>query len=280
MTTRPDRSAVDGAAPRPAFLTLPSRTTKPRRTGLTHVLDDGIPLEEAAQRLGNAGAHIDLWKFGWGISYIDPQLDAKLELLAAHGVRACTGGTLLELAWLQGVAPAFLDWAAARGFACVEVSAGSVSMTRQVKDQLIGAAAERFTVLAEVGGKDPAAVVSPEQWAADARADLEAGATLVVTEGRASGTVGLFHPDGSVRSGVVDAVVGAVGVDHLLFEAPRRDQQAWLIERFGSDVNLGNIRLDQVLGLETLRLGLRSDTLHAVAGAHAITDAPVGQGRP
>ncbi|HEY8338422.1 MAG TPA: phosphosulfolactate synthase [Egibacteraceae bacterium] len=267
-----------GPDPRPpaTFLTLPDRARKPRRTGITHVLDDGVPLAEARARLDSAAACIDVWKFGWGLAYIDPQLDAKLALLEAAGVRACTGGTLLEIAWLQGATDAFFEWAAAHGFPCVEVSCGTVPMSRDDKDRLIAAAAQHFTVLAEVGAKDPAVPVSPERWAADAAADLAAGASCVVTEGRASGTVGLFDPDGTVRREVVDAVVAAVGVERVLFEAPRRSQQAWLIGLFGSDVNLGNIPVADVLAVETLRLGLRSDTLRTVA----VPAEPAGGAQP
>jgi len=248
---------------RPGFITLPERTSKPRRTGISHVLDNGISLAETAQRLAAASDFIDVWKFGWGTAYIDPSLDAKLDLLAEHDVLACPGGTLLEIAWRQGVASHFLDWAEASGFPAIEISCGSVAMTRDVKDTLIETAVKRFTVLTEVGLKDPTAPVSAAQWARDAAADLGAGAHWVVTEGRDSGTVGLFTIEGDVRRTVVDAVVASVGVDVVLFEAPQRAQQAWLIRRFGPNVNLGNIGVGDALSVETLRLGLRSDTMDA-----------------
>ena len=157
----------------------------------------------------------------------------------------------------------FLDWAAAAGFPCVEVSCGVVHMSDTQKSALIEAAADRFIVLGEIGAKDPSVPVSASAWARAATADLAAGATWVVTEGRESGTVGLFDSSGEVRVDVVDAVVAAVGVDSTVFEAPRKDQQAWLIRRFGPDVNLGNIVPGEALGLEALRLGLRADTLTA-----------------
>lgn len=250
-------------AARPGFLTLPERTSKPRRTGISQVLDNGISLAETEQRLAAAANFIDVWKFGWGTAYIDPALDAKLDLLAEHGVLACPGGTLLEIAWRRGVAGQYLDWAEAAGFGAIEVSCGSVAMTRAVKDTLIGRAVERFTVLTEVGSKDPSVAVSPSQWAMDAAADREAGAHWVVTEGRESGTVGLFSAEGDVRRTVVDAVVASVGLEVVLFEAPQRAQQAWLIQQFGPNVNLGNIGIADALAVETLRLGLRSDTMNA-----------------
>jgi phosphosulfolactate synthase len=248
----------------PTFLELPNRSAKPRRTGVTHVLDKGMAVRDVESVLGVCGPHLDIWKLGWGTAYLDPGLGAKLELLAEHGVLACTGGTLLEVAWHQGKVSEYLDWAESLGFPCVEVSCGVVSMTTDERRALVKRAAERFTVLSEVGAKDPHVGVAASAWAEEAADDLAAGATWVVTEGRESGTVGLFEADGSVREAVVDAVVEAVGLGALVFEAPQKDQQAWLIRRFGPDVNLGNIPLADALGLEALRLGLRADTFPAI----------------
>lgn len=245
----------------PGFLRLPPRATKPRAAGLTSVLDRGVPVPALRALLEVAAPIIDVWKFGWGTAYLDPRLDEKVAALTAAGVDACIGGTLLEVAWQQGVAPACLDWAAAVGVPCVEVSDGSVGMRADEKHRLIAAAAGRFRVLAEVGSKDPAVPIDPAQWAVAASADLTAGADFVIAEGRESGTVGLYAADGSVREDVVEALAGAVGADRVVFEAPRKSQQAWFVRRFGADVNLGNVALDEVIGVEALRLGLRADTL-------------------
>ncbi len=253
-------------APPPSFLTLPERAEKPRSRGITHVLDKGMPVDDVEQVLAVAGRYIDVWKLGWGTAYLDPGLEAKLALLADHAVMACTGGTLLEVAWQQSAADAYFDWACAQGFPSVEVSAGVAQMGPGDKQRLISIAARRFVVLAEVGTKDPAAPVTPEAWAAEVGADLEAGARWVVTEGRESGTVGLFDPDGKVRAGIVTAVLESAGLDRIIFEAPRKDQQAWLIRHLGPDVGLGNIAPSEVLGMEALRLGLRADTFDAASG--------------
>lgn len=244
----------------PTFLTLPSRTAKPRRSGITHVLDKGLPVSDVQALLGVCGDVVDVWKLGWGTAYLDPGLPAKLAVLAEHGVLGCAGGTLLEVAWQQDAVDGYLDWCGEVGFPCVEVSCGVATMTTLQKRALVHQAAERFIVLAEVGAKDPAITVSAQAWAAEARDDLSAGATWIITEGRESGTVGLYEPDGSVRSDVVDAVVAAVGVDTTVFEAPHKEQQAWLVRRFGADVNLANIAPADALGVEALRLGLRADT--------------------
>jgi phosphosulfolactate synthase len=245
----------------PGFLELPPRTSKPRAVGLTHVLDTGASIQEVRSIATRAGDGIDLWKLGWGTAYLEPDAREKVEVLDRHAIRACVGGTLLEIAWGQGRADACLVWAADVGFPCIEVSNGAAEMPLHDKRRLIAAAAERFVVLSEVGSKDPSVTVSAEAWADELAGDLEAGATWVLTEGRESGTVGLFEPDGSVRVEVVEAVVERVGLSRVIFEAPRKDQQAWFINRYGPEVSLGNVALGDAIGLEALRLGLRADTI-------------------
>jgi phosphosulfolactate synthase len=244
----------------PTFLTLPERSGKPRSVGLTHVLDKGTTVESARSALAVAAPYMDVWKFGWGTAYLDVGLPEKLELLRAHGVRSCLGGTLLEISWAQGRAPECLDWAADVGFDSVEVSRGVAPMSLDDKHGLLRSAAERFVVLSEVGSKDPKDVLTADQWTQEVAGDLAAGARWVITEGRESGTVGIYREDGSVRDETVRAAVRGGGVDRVLFEAPRKDQQAWLIRAFGPDVNLANIPVEDVIALESLRLGLRADT--------------------
>lgn len=242
------------------FLSLPERSTKPRSVGLTHVLDKGMSVESARSALGSVAPHIDVWKFGWGTAYLDTALPEKLGMLKAYGIRSCLGGTLLEISWAQGRADHCLDWAADVGFESVEVSRGVAAMTLAEKHGLLHRAAETFVVLSEVGSKDPEQVLTPRQWTHEVASDLAAGARWVITEGRESGTVGIYRDDGSIRADAVAAVVRGGGVDRVLFEAPHKDQQAWLIREFGPDVNLANIAAEDVLALETLRLGLRADT--------------------
>jgi phosphosulfolactate synthase len=244
----------------PTFLSLPERSKKPRSVGITHVLDTGASAAATESVLATAAPHIDIWKFGWGLAYLDTELAGKLALLASSGVRSCLGGTLLEIAWAQGKDRQCLDWATEVGFDSVEVSRGVASMTLADKHDLLRRAAEYFVVLSEVGNKDPNRTLTAEQWTHEVAGDLEAGARWVITEGRESGTVGLYRRDGSVREDVVGAAVRGAGVERLVFEAPRKEQQAWLIRTFGPDVNLGNIAFDGTLALETLRLGLRADT--------------------
>jgi phosphosulfolactate synthase len=257
------------------FLDLPPRTAKPRHAGLTQVIDSGLPVDAVASLLASIAPYVDVWRLGYGTAYLDPTAADKVALLARHEVNACLGGTLLEVAWLQGKADRCLDWAAGVGFPWVEVSNGAAGMPTPAKRRLIAAAAERFTVVAEVGSKDPAAAVSGAAWAAEMAGDLRAGAAYAVAEGRESGTVGVYTPDGAVRQDVVEAVADTVGGDLVLFEAPQKHQQAWFICRFGSDVGLANVAPAAVLGLEALRLGLRADTIGLTRARQAAT-APGG----
>lgn len=244
----------------PSFLNLPARSGKPRTAGVTHVLDKGAGVGAASGVLAAASDYIDVWKLGWGTAYVDPTLPAKLKVLAEQDVLSCLGGTLLEIAWSQGKADECLAWARDVGFGAVEVSRGVAVMTVAEKHALIRQSTSAFTVLSEVGRKDPREDLSEQEWVDEIGGDREAGAKWVIAEGRESGTVGLYHDDGTIRANIVAAAVGAAGVEGMLFEAPRKDQQAWFIHEFGPGVNLANVALDDAIPLETLRLGLRADT--------------------
>jgi phosphosulfolactate synthase len=279
---RADQRAARHRGERPDFLALPPVSAKPRSARLTHVLDKGIAPGDLRVLLARFAEHVDIWKLGWGTGYLDPDLAEKLAVLDQHSVRACPGGTLLEAAWLQGRAEECLAWCAEVGFPCVEVSNGAAGMSLTEKRRLISAAARQFTVLAEVGSKDPAAPFSPKDWAQEMLGDVESGATWVITEGRAKGTVGLFFADGQVREEeagrLVALTAGKVGLDRVVFEAPRKHQQAWLINLLGPDVSVGNVPPDDVLAVETLRRGLRADTIHLFTRARAEGSGEMGAG--
>jgi phosphosulfolactate synthase len=250
----------------PDFLAIPHRPSKPRTHGITHVIDKGCTLDTAQALMGSVGGLIDVWKFGWGTSYLDPGLLAKVQLLHDHHITPCFGGTLLEISWLQDRVHAYFDFATRCGLSCVEVSNGATRMPAATKRSLIALAVERgFDVISEVGSKDPRHHAQPSQWVDEVTADIDAGANWVVAEGRESGTVGLYHADGSVQVDLVEALHSSTHGDRVIYEAPRRTQQAWLLLKHGPNTNLGNIALDEVIGLETLRLGLRADTIGIAA---------------
>lgn len=244
----------------PDFLDVPAREAKPRRRGITHVLDKGLPVSELEGLLAQVGHLVDVLKIGWGISYVDPMVKQRVALCHSADVMVCLGGTLLEVAAAQGRIDALRGWAADLGVDAVEVSNGLRALTPVAKTELVRSLSPDFTVLAEAGAKDGTAPVMPGEWLAEMQADLSAGARWVVAEGRESGTVGLYRGDGSVRSELADVIAARLPLDRVIFEAPRKQQQAWFIQRFGAEVNIGNVPPDEVLALETLRLGLRADT--------------------
>jgi phosphosulfolactate synthase len=258
----PRREAVrnDGELALADFLALPERTAKPRVRGVTHVIDRGLPVSTLESLLEIAGAHIDFVKFGWGTAYVSDHIRAKVVACQQARVRTCVGGTLLELATAQAKLREFVRWADSIGFDAVEVSEGTVEFGAGIKAGLIEAMARDFVVLAEVGSKDSEAPIRPADWAAQMEADLDSGAAFVLAEGRESGTVGLYHPDGRIREPLVSALVARVPVDRIIFEAPSSAQQKWFVRHLGVDVNLGNVPGDEVIALETLRRGLRADT--------------------
>jgi phosphosulfolactate synthase len=250
----------------PDFLPLPERATKPRTAGLTHVIDTGLSAAEVDGMLRQAAAHIDTVRLGWGSAYVTADLDAKLAVYRAHDVPVMLGGTLTELAWLHDRIDELCGWIDELGIDRVEVSSGVVAIPPADKTALIERLAGRYTVYAEVGEKAPDALMAPYRWVQLIREALEAGAEMVVCEGRATGTAGLYRPDGEARTGLIDEIVHEVDRRKLVFEAPLKHQQVWLIERYGGDVNLGNVPPAEVLSLETLRLGLRADTLERFHG--------------
>lgn len=245
----------------PDFLTLPDRAAKPRQVGLTHVLDKGASLAEIEGLFAACGDYVDIVKLGWGTSYVTRNLREKLALYANLGVPVVLGGTLMEVAITQGRIDDYRRWVSELGLTHVEVSDGSIVLDHDEKLALIASLAKEFTVLSEVGSKDTAAVVAPYRWVSAIETELQAGAWKVITEARETGTAGLYRPDGEIRTGLVDEIVHTIDPTRLLFEAPQKAQQVWFIKMFGPNVNLGNIHPEEVIPLETLRLGLRSDTL-------------------
>lgn len=242
------------------LLELPARSTKPRERGLTHVLDRGLAVAEVDGLVEVAGDSVDLVKLGWGTALATANLEPKLERYREHGIPVVLGGTLTELAIAQDRLEALLDWLRELGLTHVEISDGTIALEHDRKLELIERLAAEFTVLSEVGSKDAAEIMAPYRWVEQIQSELAAGAWKVIAEARESGTAGIYRADGEVRMGLIDEIAHGVDPANLLFEAPQKDQQVWFVRRFGADANLGNITPTDVLSLETLRLGLRSDT--------------------
>ena len=245
-----------------SFLDLPQRSAKPRDRGITHVLDRGLALSGVDGLIEVAGDSVDLVKLGWGTALATGNLRPKLARYAEHGIPVVLGGTLTEIALAQDRLQGLIDYIAELGLRHVEISDGSIEIEHARKVELIARlVSEGLTVLSEVGSKDATEIMAPYRWVELIKAELDAGAWKVIAEARESGTVGLYRDSGEVRMGLVDEIAHAVDPANLIFEAPRKDQQVWFLKRFGPDANLGNIAPEDVLSLETLRLGLRSDTI-------------------
>lgn len=249
------------------LLNLPDRaSTKPRTVGLTNVIDKGLTIDAARAMASDAAPFIDLVKLGWSTSLVTPRLGEKIAVFRSHDIDVCMGGTLFEIAYSQGKIDELVAWYSDLGLTCVEISNGSIHLEASEKTRCIELFAKRFKVYSEVGDKDQAAVVSPVKWQREIDRDLKAGATYVILEGRETGSAGMYRPSGEMRIGLIDEILEKTPVNQLIFEAPTKSSQAQLIKMFGSNVNLGNIPPEEVIALETLRLGLRSDTIDLAIG--------------
>jgi phosphosulfolactate synthase len=235
---------------------------EPRSGGLTHVLDKGLGPHAWEDVLETCGIYIDVVKLGWGTAYVTPNLRRKLDVLKEKPV--VIGGTFFEVVYVKGKIDEYKRWLTDLGLTHVEVSDGTVEIPREEKLELIADLARDFTVLSEVGSKDAEVNFAPYLWVQWIKEELEAGAWKVITESRESGTAGIFRPTGEMRTGLIDEIAHSIDVNDLIFEAPSKASQAWFVKEIGPTVNLGNIPPDEVIPLETLRLGLRGDTLKEV----------------
>lgn len=243
------------------FFSLPTRSEKPRDVGVTHVMDKGMGLRQVEDLLDTCSDYIDIVKLGWGTGYVTQNVLDKIKVYREAGIPVCFGGTLLEVAILQKRFDAFRDMARAAGITHVEISNGVIDMSMKEKARYIRELAKEFTVLSEVGSKDSEKIIPPFRWVELIQSDLDAGAWKVICEARESGTVGLYFGSGEARAGLIDEIVAKVDPADLIFESPQKAQQVYMVQKLGSEVNLGNIASHEVIALETLRLGLRGDTM-------------------
>jgi phosphosulfolactate synthase len=239
----------------------------PSHSGLTHVLDKGLGPRGWEDVLEVAGEHISIVKLGWGTAYVTNNLERKLEVLKDKPV--VIGGTFFEVVYARQKLDEYKRWLNELGIEHVEISDGTVDIPRERKLELIADFARDFTVLSEVGSKDSSIEYTADEWTQWLREELEAGAWKVITEAREGGTAGIFDSSGGMRTELIGEIARAVRIENVVFEAPSKAAQAWFIKQFGPSVNLGNIAPEEVIPLETLRLGLRGDTLKEVLLASA-----------
>jgi phosphosulfolactate synthase len=233
-----------------------------RDGGLTHVLDKGLGPRGWEDVLETSGDYIDIVKLGWGTAYVTKNLRRKLDVL--EGKRVVIGGTFFEVVYVKNAFDDYKRWLNELGITHVEISDGTVAIPPDRKLELIADFARDFTVLSEVGSKDSEVVFAPYEWVEWIKEEKAAGAWKVITEAREGGTAGIFRADGDMRTGLIAEIEHAVDFHDLVWEAPTKASQAWFVKHFGPGVNLGNIPPEEVIPLETLRLGLRGDTLKEV----------------
>ena len=233
-----------------------------RHVGLTHVLDKGLGPRAWADLLDVAGEHISIVKLGWGTAYVTGNLEQKLDVL--RDKRVVIGGTFFEVVYLRDRLDDYKRWLTELGLDHIEISDGTIEIPRERKLELIAEFARDFTVLSEVGSKDSSVEYTVDEWTSWLNEELEAGAWKVITEAREGGTAGIFDSGGGMRTDLIAEIANIVGPANIVFEAPTKASQAWFVKQFGPSVNLGNIPPEEVIPLETLRLGLRGDTLREV----------------
>jgi phosphosulfolactate synthase len=239
---------------------IPQRSTKPRESGLTMVMDKGLSCREAEDFLEVAADKTDILKLGFGTSAVTPTLQRKIDIYREANIPIYFGGTLFEAYVIRGQFDDYKRLLDKFKMTHAEVSDGSIEISEEEKCGYIRSLAKDFTVLSEVGSKDAEKIIPPYKWIAMMKAEIEAGAWKVIAEARESGTVGIFRNTGEVRSGLIEEILQHIPLDTILWEAPIKTQQVWFMKLYGHNVNLGNIAPSEVIPLETLRLGLRGDT--------------------
>lgn len=239
---------------------VPERPAKPRNSGLTMVMDKGLSIREAEDFMSVGSQYTDYVKLGFGTSLITPGLETKIKIYKEAGTIPYFGGTLFEAFIIRGMFGEYMKLLDRYDLEMAEVSDGSYDFEHEHKLEYIRRLAERGIVISEVGSKKKEVVFTPTEWVNLMRSELDAGSVKVIAEARESGTIGIYNEDGSINKEIIDAISHNVKLDNVLWEAPMKSQQAWFIKNFGDRVNLGNIPPNEIIPLETLRLGLRGDT--------------------
>ncbi len=224
------------------------------------VMDKGLGLRQAQDLIDSAGHLVDLVKLGFGTSFITPNLNEKIALYQSAGLKVYLGGTLFEAFVARGQFKDYRKLLDKLNLDTVEVSDGSINLPGKEKCKFISELARNFTVLSEVGSKETGILISPTKWVNMMRSELDAGSWKVIAEARESGTVGIYRPNGHAHTTLVNRIIAKISMQDILWEAPQKPQQVWFIKQMGANVNLGNIAPEEVIPLETLRLGLRGDT--------------------
>jgi phosphosulfolactate synthase len=238
----------------------PERAKKPRKNGIAMVMDKGLSLREAEDFIAVSGELTDFVKLGFGTSVVTPNVKEKIKLYKSADIKVYVGGTLFEAFLIRNMETEFRRYLDDLGIDTVEISDGSMKIDHDRKCEFINTFSKDYTVLSEVGAKEAGILIAPARWIEMMENELAAGSFKVIAEARESGTAGIYRPSGKAHTMLINMILSKISIDQILWEAPLKTQQAWFINHFGATVNLGNIPPNEVIALETLRLGLRGDT--------------------
>ena len=239
---------------------LPKRTKKPRQTGLTMMMDKGLSTRQMEDFLSTSSHFTDIIKFGFGTSLVSNNIKEKVSMITNSGIKPYFGGTMFEIFYVRNQEDEYFKIVDELGMDTIEISDGSIVLDHDEKCELIYKYSKNYTVLSEVGSKEEGILISPAKWIKMMSKELEAGSWKVIAEGRESGSVGIFRPNGNPHTILINKIISKIYPDKVLWESPTKKQQTWFINLFNQNVNLGNIATNDVLPLETLRQGLRGDT--------------------
>ena len=225
-------------------------------------MDKGLSVEEVKNFMSASHLHVDIVKLGFGTSFVTPNLKEKIEIYQSFNIPVYFGGTLFEAFLIRNQFDDFINVCKDFKIDYIEVSDGSITIPHAEKCGYIEKLTKVGTVLSEVGSKDAAHIIPPYKWIELMKAELNAGSTYVIAEAREAGNVGIYRGSGEVREGLVQEILTQISEEKIIWEAPQKDQQLYFLELLGCNVNLGNIAPSEVIPLEAMRIGLRSDTFH------------------
>ena len=224
------------------------------------MMDKGLSIREAEDFVDSSGEVTDLVKLGFGTAYVTKKLKTKIKIYQEADIKVYLGGTLFEAFLVRKMKNDYKKLLDDLKLDTLEISDGSINLGHKRKCNLIKEFAKDYTVLSEVGSKEEGIFISPAKWINMMRSELDAGSWKVIAEARESGTVGIYRPNGTAHTVLINKILNKINKDDILWEAPKKEQQVWFIKLLGANANLGNISPNEVIPLECLRLGLRGDT--------------------
>ncbi len=249
---------------------IPQRTLQPRKHGLTIISDKGMSQDETENLFSVAAPYVDMVKLAFGTGAVNPNLRAKIELYQSHNVPVYFGGLLFEAFLVRNQLNDYIQIIRDYNISFIEVSDGAVDITHEQKCDYIRQFSEYGTVISEIGSKDKDKVhiTPPYRWIELMKAELDAGSSYVIAEAKESGTTGIYRDSGEVREGLIEEILTKIPAEKIIWEAPDKQQQLYFIKLIGCNANLANVNPSEVIALETMRVGLRSDSFHLFLNGH------------